>query len=75
MAREPTIYTVVIAGAEYTNSRRRDGDTPIIPDGLYDLGDIFLSEKVGHLLPLKEGDYTINLDGYNPPYGPIYNLL
>ena len=74
LAGEPTVYTVVIAGAEYTNSRRGDGDTPIIPDGLHDLGDVFSSEKAGHLPPLKEGDHAIDLDGHDPPYSPIYNL-
>ena len=36
--------------------------------------DVFSTEKAGLLPAHKASDHAIDLDGKDPPYGPLYNL-
>ena len=49
-------------------------DLQAIPPEYTSYMDIFSTEKAGLLPTHKASDHAIDLDGKDPPYGPLYNL-
>lgn len=71
---EPAVFAVICAGLSQLDLNGTDTNSPNLPEGLRDLEDVFSNEEAGRLPPFKPGDHAIELDGQDPPYGPIYNL-
>ena len=68
---EQNVYAVVCVA----KAQREDPEEPPgLPPELFDFKDVFSSESASALPPLKDGDHAIELDGRDPPYGPLYNL-
>ena len=68
---QPTVYALIVAGV---NSGEKVKVAKTLPEKMKDFADVFSKENAGKLPPLKAGDHAIELDGRDPPYGPIYNL-
>ena len=74
-----TLYRSVALTSLYI-SRVYAGETPPsllipLPEWLSDNKDVFDTEQAGMLPPHNRYDYAIKLNGDEPLYGPLYNLL
>ena len=74
LQQEQKVFAVVCAGAAMAERPRTDEFDAPLPPELREFEDVFSSEKAGILPEQKQGDHAIELDGREPPYGPIYNL-
>ena len=69
------MFAVICAGATIAGQSRADElDAGKLPPQLKEFEDVFSNEKAGILPEQKQGDHAIELDGGEPPYGPLYNL-
>ena len=75
---QPSIYAVVWIGP--TNEPEQEvriqsvNVAPTLPEEYCKYADMFSVENAGLLLAHKVSDHAIDLDGKDPPYGPLYNL-
>jgi hypothetical protein len=53
---------------------RKASKGPAIPREFADYANVFSEEEAAILPPLKGLQHAIELDGSEPPYGPIYSL-
>jgi hypothetical protein len=67
-------FAVVGVMAALEESPRVAGVATTLPKEFRDYEDVFSKEAAGQLPPFKEGDHAIDLEGKEPPYGPLYNL-
>lgn len=64
-----------IAGANMIMSPEDDPNAQsVLPDEYSEFADLFNDEKSSRLANRKDCDHAIDLEGKDPPYGPLYNL-
>jgi len=78
------VYIVYIAGVSYIPTAERYTIATVglsnatieleIPVMIADLADIFSQQEAGVLPLYGRNVHTIDLDGREPPFGPLYNL-
>ena len=69
------MFAVICASTDMAERTRADeSNAGNIPPQLKEFEDVFSNEKAGILPEQKQGDHAIELDGGEPPYGPLYNL-
>ena len=75
LQQEQEVFAVVCACATMAEQPRTDESGAMsIPPQLEEFEDVFSNEKAGILPEQKQGDHAIELNGGEPPYGPLYNL-
>jgi len=75
------VYAICIADAVAAASERSatvanvtSGSSPLIPEFLLEYEDVFDAEQAGVLPAHSQFEHAIELEGGQPPYGPLYNL-
>lgn len=80
LSTEAAVYALVVSGeaVPYAHPSRdvttTNPESPMLPEYLQDYTSVFSSEGAGRLAPHKGHDHAIELEGGEPPYGPLYNL-
>jgi hypothetical protein len=85
VSKNDTVYTVYIAGVSCTPTAERyiivivrlsNATVELeISAVIADLADVFSQQEAGVLPLYGRNVYIIDLDGREPPFGPLYNLL
>ena len=61
--------------SEHQDATIGSTENSILPGWLLDKQDVFNTERAGILPLYNRYDHAIKLEGGEPPYGPLYNLL
>ena len=64
----------VNVGAVDENNSRNTNETQGIPVEFAEFQDVFSKDRANQLATHKDCDHAIDLEGGDPPYGPLYNL-
>ena len=73
VAPDHEVDTVNIGGVDVDCSRKPSAE-PVIPKEFEEYADVFSSQNAGVLATHKSDDHAIDLEGSDPPHGPLYNL-
>ncbi len=75
LATELTVYALIVSGVDELDVRTAAASVAQpLPTCYADYADVFSTEEAGRLPQYKAGDHAIDLEGGEPPYGPLYNL-
>ena len=69
LRNEPVIYALILG------NKNEDIITLMISYEIANYTDVFFKKNTGKLPEHRESNHAIELNGQNPPFRPLYNLL